>query len=132
MCRMASQDCHNASLDHIPHPQSVQSFFNDYYATLQAAGVTFTKCDNMASIDHICSAVEVTYNQQGEEVLGESVDLVTLRTSYVRAVVSAARKHFGVENVIWCMGMTPRILLGHFGLNGKGIKRVVRNSDDCE
>ncbi|CAE6360545.1 unnamed protein product [Rhizoctonia solani] len=115
---------------HIPHPDSVQSFFNDYYATLRTAGVTFTKCDNMASIDHIISAVEVTYSKSGEEVIGSLVDIVTLRKAYVQAVTTAALEAFGAPNVIWCMGMTPRVLLGEIGLCGKGVKRVVRNSDD--
>ncbi|KAG8732600.1 hypothetical protein FRC11_012419, partial [Ceratobasidium sp. 423] len=115
---------------YIPHPDSVQRFFNDYYATLHTAGITFTKCDNMASIDHIISAVEVTFTKSGEEVLGNSVDIVALRKAYVQAVTAAALESFGAANVIWCMGMTPRVLLGEIGLCGKGVKRVVRNSDD--
>ncbi|KAJ1306273.1 hypothetical protein OPQ81_010976 [Rhizoctonia solani] len=115
---------------YIPHPDSVQSFFNDYYATLRDAGVTFTKCDNMASIDHIASAVEVTFTKPGEEFLGNSIDIVTLRRAYVQAVTTSALESFGAANVIWCMGMTPRVLLGEIGLCGKGVKRVVRNSDD--
>ncbi|ELU42183.1 raffinose synthase or seed inhibition domain-containing protein [Rhizoctonia solani AG-1 IA] len=117
--------------DYIPHPDSVQNFFNDYYATLRTAGITFTKCDNMASMDHIVSAIEVTYSKSGEEIFGSSVDIVMLRKAYVQAVTSAALEAFGAANVIWCMGMTPRVLLGEIGLCGKGVKRVVRNSDDC-
>ncbi|KAF8749782.1 hypothetical protein RHS01_09814 [Rhizoctonia solani] len=116
---------------YIPHPDSVQNFFNDYYATLRTAGITFTKCDNMASMDHIVSAIEVTYSKSGEEIFGSSVDIVMLRKAYVQAVTSAALEAFGAANVIWCMGMTPRVLLGEIGLCGKGVKRVVRNSDDC-
>ncbi|GAB1523389.1 hypothetical protein RhiTH_006534 [Rhizoctonia solani] len=115
---------------YIPHPDSVQNFFNDYYATLRTAGITFTKCDNMASMDHIVSAIEVTYSKSGEEIFGSSVDIVMLRKAYVQAVTSAALEAFGAANVIWCMGMTPRVLLGEIGLCGKGVKRVVRNSDD--
>jgi hypothetical protein len=110
----------------------VQNFFKDYFASLQAAGVTFTKCDNMASIDHIVSAVEVSFTKSGEEVMGKAVDIVALRKAYVQAVMTAAYESFGAANVIWCMGMTPRVLLGNIGLGGKGVKRVVRNSDDCE
>ncbi|CAE6476341.1 unnamed protein product [Rhizoctonia solani] len=115
---------------YIPHPDSVQRFFNDYYATLRIAGISFTKCDNMASIDHIISAVEVTFTKSGEEIFGNSVDIVALRKAYVQAVTTAALESFGAANVIWCMGMTPRVLLGEIGLCGKGVKRVVRNSDD--
>ncbi|CAE6462848.1 unnamed protein product [Rhizoctonia solani] len=115
---------------YIPHPDSVQSFFNDYYATLRTAGIEFTKCDNMASIDHITSAVEITFTKSGEEVPGNSIDIVALRKAYVQAVTTAALESFGAANVIWCMGMTPRVLLGEIGLCGKGVKRVVRNSDD--
>ncbi|CUA67286.1 hypothetical protein RSOLAG22IIIB_07327 [Rhizoctonia solani] len=118
--------------DYIPHPNSVQDFFNDYYTTLRDAGITFTKCDNMASIDHITSAVEITFAKSGEEVLGNSIDIVTLRKAYIQAVTTAALESFGAANVIWCMGMTPRVLLGEIGLCGKGVKRVVRNSDDCK
>ncbi|KAH7334989.1 glycoside hydrolase superfamily [Rhizoctonia solani] len=115
---------------YIPHPDSVQNFFNDYYTTLRIAGITFTKCDNMASIDHINSAVEVTFAKSGEEVFGNSIDIVALRKAYVQAVTTAALESFGAANVIWCMGMTPRVLLGEIGLCGKGVKRVMRNSDD--
>ncbi|KAG9085550.1 hypothetical protein FRC07_013348, partial [Ceratobasidium sp. 392] len=45
---------------YIPHPESVGPFFRDYYSALRAAGITFVKCDNVASIDHIISAVEAT------------------------------------------------------------------------
>jgi hypothetical protein len=117
-------------LDYIPHPNSVQSFFSDYYASLRSAGITFTKCDNMASIDHITSAVEVCFTQSGDEVTGELVDVPGLRKAYVQAVKAAAREAFGEENVIWCMGMTPKVLLGEVGLGG--VKRIVRNSDDCK
>ncbi|CAE6403139.1 unnamed protein product [Rhizoctonia solani] len=79
---------------------------------------------------HIISAVEVTFTKSGEEVFGNSVDIVTLRKAYVQAVTTAALESFGAANVIWCMGMTPRVLLGGIGLCGKGVKRVVRNSDD--
>jgi hypothetical protein len=126
------EEVYSLKPDYIPHPDSVQSFFNDYYATLHAAGITFAKCDNMASIDHIISAVEVTYSKSGEEILGSSIDIVTLRKAYVQAVTTAALEAFGAPNVIWCMGMTPRVLLGEIGLCGKGVKRVVRNSDDCK
>jgi hypothetical protein len=119
-------------VDYIPHPDSVQSFFSDYYASLRTAGVTFTKCDNMASIDHISSATEVSFTQSGDEITGEPVEVPDLRKAYVRAVKTAAREAFGGENVIWCMGMTPRVLLGEIGLGGDRLKRVVRNSDDCE
>ncbi|KAF8599912.1 hypothetical protein BDV93DRAFT_525756 [Ceratobasidium sp. AG-I] len=115
---------------HIPHPDSILPFFKDYYSTLREAGVTFTKCDNMASIDQIASAVEVSFTDSGGEVIGTAVDVPTLRKAYVHAVMVAAREHFGAENIIWCMGMTPRILLGNVGLSGGGAKRVVRNSDD--
>ncbi|CAE6522317.1 unnamed protein product [Rhizoctonia solani] len=115
---------------YIPHPDSVQSFFNDYYETLRAAGITFTKCDNMASIDHIISAKEITLTKSGQEILGNSIDIVALRKAYVQAVTTAALESFGAASVIWCMGMTPRVLLGEIGLCGKGVKRVVRNSDD--
>jgi hypothetical protein len=86
----------------------------------------------MASIDHIVSATEVSFTQSGDEVTGEPVEISNLRKAYVRAVKTAAREAFGGENVIWCMGMTPRVLLGDIGLGGDGVKRVVRNSDDCE
>ncbi|KAF8747188.1 Raffinose synthase or seed imbibition protein Sip1, partial [Rhizoctonia solani] len=85
---------------YIPHPDSVQNFFNDYYATLRTAGITFTKCDNMASMDHIVSAIEVTYSKSGEEIFGSSVDIVMLRKAYVQAVTSAALEAFGAANVI--------------------------------
>lgn len=86
----------------------------------------------MASIDHIVSAVEVTFTKSGVEVLGDEVDIIALRKAYVQAVMTAARDSFGAANVIWCMGMTPRVLLGDIGLGGKGEKWIVRNSDDCK
>lgn len=94
--------------------------------------MSFTKCDNMASIDHIASATEVSFTDSGEEVIGAAVDVPSLRKAYVHAVMVAARESFGAENIIWCMGMTPRVLLGDIGLSGGGAKRVVRNSDDCK
>ena len=86
----------------------------------------------MASIDQIASAVEVSFTESGEESIGAVVDVPSLRKAYVHAVMVAAREYFGAENIIWCMGMTPRILLGDVGLSGGGVKRVVRNSDDCK
>ncbi|KAG8739099.1 hypothetical protein FRC10_006139 [Ceratobasidium sp. 414] len=115
---------------YMPHPDSIGSFFRDYYSTLRAAGVTFAKCDNMASIDHIASAVEASFIGPWREIPGEPVDIPQLKEAYVRAVKAAARESFGEENVIWCMGMTPRMLLGEIGLGGDGLKRTVRNSDD--
>ncbi|QRW12995.1 raffinose synthase or seed inhibition domain-containing protein [Ceratobasidium sp. AG-Ba] len=116
---------------YIPHPASVGSFFLDYYTALREAGVTFTKCDNMASIDHIVSAIEVSFpNPRSVEVPGDPVDVSELRKAYITAVKNAAREVFGAENVIWCMGMTPRLLFGEVGLAGDGLKRICRNSDD--
>ncbi|KAG9101537.1 hypothetical protein FRC06_002955 [Ceratobasidium sp. 370] len=115
---------------YMPHPDSIGSFFHDYYSALRAAGVTFAKCDNMASIDHIVSAVEASFIGPWMEIPGDPVDVPQLKEAYVRAVKAAARESFGEENVVWCMGMTPRLLLGEIGLGGDGLKRTVRNSDD--
>ncbi|KAG9097895.1 hypothetical protein FS749_005127 [Ceratobasidium sp. UAMH 11750] len=115
---------------YMPHPDSIGSFFQDYYSTLHAAGITFVKCDNMASIDHISSAVEISFMGPWREIQGESVDIPQLKESCVRAVRAAARESFGEENVVWCMGMTPRLLLGEIGFGGDGLKRTIRNSDD--
>lgn len=86
----------------------------------------------MASIDQIASAVEVSFTDSGEELVGAVVDVPGLRKAYVHAAMTAAREAFGAESIIWCMGMTPRVLLGDVGLSGGGVKRVVRNSDDCK
>ncbi|KAG8716128.1 hypothetical protein FRC09_016037 [Ceratobasidium sp. 395] len=115
---------------YIPHPDSIGAFFRDYYSVLRAAGITFTKCDNMASIDHINSAVEASFAGPWTEISGDSVNISELQGAYVRAVKEAAREAFGEENVIWCMEMSPKLLLGEVGLGGDGLKRVARSSDD--
>jgi hypothetical protein len=91
----------------------VGQFFDDYYSAIAAAGITFTKCDNMAALDNLASAFLVTFSGPGsDETIGEGVDIPSIRRAYKNAVKEAARKWFGDANVIWCMGMTPRVLLG--------------------
>lgn len=130
--------------DYIPHPSDVGRFFSDYYARLAASGISFTKCDNMASIDAIHSARTVTFSpcpssssnpHDLTETLGEEIDVPRIRVAYKEAVKAAATRHFGGADrgrVIWCMEMSPRVLLGReIGLKDGSGRYVCRNSDDC-
>ncbi|EJU03031.1 hypothetical protein DACRYDRAFT_106209 [Dacryopinax primogenitus] len=117
---------------YIPHPDSVHQFFADYYRFLSACGVSFTKCDNVASLDALVSAREVRW-EKGEGVLGAAVDMPTLRRNARQAVKDAAEKYFGGSEegrVIWCMEMSPRIYLGKEVGGSTGARMVCRNSDD--
>ncbi|KZT57220.1 glycoside hydrolase family 36 protein [Calocera cornea HHB12733] len=118
---------------YVPHPESVHDFFEDYYKFLHGCGVTFTKCDNVASLESLVSAREVKWEATGEEVLGEQVDMPTLRKNARQAVKDAAEKYFGGSEegrVIWCMEMSPRIFLGKEVGGSTGARMICRNSDD--
>ncbi|KAG8894403.1 hypothetical protein FRB99_001288 [Tulasnella sp. 403] len=131
---------------YLPHLSSVAQFFDDYYATLANHGITFSKCDNMASLDNLKDArelVSLTSPDEPQDILGRKVDIPSIRIAYKNAIRAAARKHFGPGTegrVIFCMGMTPRVLLGHdIGLSSDVIANVddqssarilLRNSDD--
>lgn len=91
----------------------------------------------MGSIDNLISAYEVkTFDPH--EVLGHSVSVQSIPPAYKQAIKDAATKHFGSSTggrVIWCMGMTPRVLLGEeIGLPPQDetgqTRHLVRNSDD--
>jgi len=79
-------------------------------------GISFTKCDNMASLDNLVTAFEVdSYVSDTEEVLGKAVNIPSLRSATKNAVKNAAKKWFGSSEqgrVIWCMEMTPRYVNG--------------------
>lgn len=100
------------------------------------AGITYTKCDNMASLDNLVAAREVLSIGADGEQLGKAVDIPSLRIAYKQAIIKAQR-HFGstsADRVIWCMEMTPRVLLGDsIGLPTSSVPKtrsVLRNSDD--
>lgn len=91
----------------------------------------------MASLDGLASARELI-SITPKEVLGPAVKVQTIRPAYKNAVIAAANKHFGGSTsgrVIFCMEMTPRVLLGEeIGLPSSTsvVKErvVLRNSDD--
>ncbi|KAG8949368.1 hypothetical protein FRC04_008603 [Tulasnella sp. 424] len=117
---------------YIPHPDDVGRFFDDYYSIVASYGVSFTKVDNMASLDNLVSARTVLGLEPAES-LGPAVPIPSLRTAYKGAIKAAAEKHFGSSEsgrVIWCMGMTPRMILGAQVGEGSGPRSVLRNSDD--
>lgn len=123
-------------LDYIPHPSDVGKFFDDYYRELASHGIRFTKCDNMASLDNLVSAYEVTSITSNTEVLGAAVSVQSIPPAYKNAVLAAAEEHFGHKTggrVIFCMEMTPRVLLGdEIGWPGSHAseRHVLRNSCD--
>lgn len=117
---------------YIPHPDDVGRFFDDYYSIMASYGVSFTKVDNMASLDNLVSAREVLALEPTES-LGPALPIPSLRIAYKGAIKAAAEKHFGSSEggrVIWCMGMTPRMILGEQVGGGSGGRSVLRNSDD--
>ncbi|KAG8890025.1 hypothetical protein FRB98_001460 [Tulasnella sp. 332] len=121
---------------YIPHPSDVGRFFDDYYGELASHGITFTKCDNMASLDNLVSAYEVTTVTPNDEVLGAAVSIQSIPPAFKNAVLAAAEKHFGHKTggrVIFCMEMTPRVLLGEeIGWPNPHVseRHVLRNSCD--
>ncbi|KZO96851.1 glycoside hydrolase family 36 protein [Calocera viscosa TUFC12733] len=118
---------------YVPHPESVHDFFDAYYKFLSSCGITFTKCDNVASLESLVSAREVRWEATGEEVLGEQIDMPTLRLNARQAVKDAAEKYFGGSEegrVIWCMEMSSRIYLGKEVGGSTGARMICRNSDD--
>src|ERR1700761_2522064 len=71
---------------------------------------------------------------------GDSISLAIIRPAFKVAVQNAAQSHFGGggrtgdENgrLIWCMEMSPRVLMGpEIGLRTVSERCIVRNSDDC-
>ncbi|KAG9041439.1 hypothetical protein FS837_012270 [Tulasnella sp. UAMH 9824] len=117
---------------YIPHPDDIGRFFDDYYSIIASYGVSFSKVDNMASLDNLVSAREVL-SLEPTESLGSAVPIPNLRIAYKGAIKAAAEKHFGSSEggrVIWCMGMTPRMILGEQVGGGSGGRSVLRNSDD--
>ncbi|KAG9003354.1 hypothetical protein FRB94_003177 [Tulasnella sp. JGI-2019a] len=119
----------------VPHPSDVGRFFDDYYRELASSGITFTKCDNMASLDNLVSAFEVK-SITPDEVLGSAVSVQSIPPAYKAAILAAATKHFGSNTggrVIFCMEMTPRVLLGEqigWPLQEGAKRHVLRNSCD--
>lgn len=86
----------------------------------------------MASLDNLVSAREVLALEPTES-LGPALPIPSLRIAYKGAIKAAAEKHFGSNEggrVIWCMGMTPRNILGEQIGGGSGGRSVLRNSDD--
>lgn len=89
----------------------------------------------MASLDNLMTAYEVIAIDP-EEVLWESVPVQSIPPAYKRAIINAAEKHFGSSTgggVIFCMEMTPRVLLGQeIGLPSQATsgRYLIRNSDD--
>ncbi|KAG8912432.1 hypothetical protein FRC01_005102, partial [Tulasnella sp. 417] len=117
---------------YIPHPDDVGRFFDDYYSIIASYGVSYTKVDNMASLDNLVSAKEVLAIEPTES-LGPALPIPSLRIAYKGAIKAAAEKHFGSSEggrVIWCMGMTPRMILGAQVGGGSAGRSVLRNSDD--
>ncbi|KZT33043.1 hypothetical protein SISSUDRAFT_445849 [Sistotremastrum suecicum HHB10207 ss-3] len=125
---------------YLPHPSDVGRFFSDYYARLAAHGITFTKCDNVASFDSLRTAHTVSFSSSPSsssnlvETLGEELSIPSIRVAYKEAILSAATRHFGNADrgrVIWCMEMSPRVLMGReVGLKDGSSRYVCRNSDD--
>jgi hypothetical protein len=99
-------------------------------------GISYTKCDNMASLDNLASAVELA-SIEPNEVLGAGVSVQSIRPAYKNAIIAAAGRHFGGTGtggrVIFCMEMSPRVLLGEeIGMPPRPTEErfVLRNSDD--
>jgi len=127
---------------YILHPSSVAQFFMDYYRSVASHGIEFTKCDNLASLDNLQTAneVEFTFNENGSwtETIGAAVNVASLRPLFKQAVQAAAKSAFGGEGtgdeegrVIWCMEMSPRVLMGNeIGLRPGPARCIARNSDD--
>ncbi|KAJ3033311.1 hypothetical protein HDV00_006501 [Rhizophlyctis rosea] len=100
---------------HLVHEDDVVRFYQDWHDKLRADGVGWFKVDGQATFDYITNS-ETTWR------------------SYQKAIMAADPDN----STIWCMAISPRIilwsLLGHYG--GKGAfkkgeaRKVWRNSDD--
>jgi hypothetical protein len=75
----------------IIHPDQVQEFFDTWYTQLQEWGVDFVKCDDMAEIEDMDSAIDEK---------GNSFSLYAVRTAYVIAIKRAVDKYFN-GRIIW-------------------------------
>jgi hypothetical protein len=75
----------------IIHPDQVREFFDTWYRQLREWGVDFVKCDDMAEIEDMDSAVDDQ---------GRPVSLYEVRTAYVLAIKRAVDKYFD-GRIIW-------------------------------
>jgi hypothetical protein len=75
----------------IIHPGQVEEFFDTWFYQLREWGVDFVKCDDMAEIEDMDSAIDDQ---------GRPFPLYTIRTAYVIAIKQAVEKYF-YGRIIW-------------------------------
>lgn len=99
----------------LPSPETAAAFWSDWFTILRAAGVTFIKVDNQATLTSLDGAEGAALNQ-----------------TLWKTLVAAADETFGPAHVIHCMANSEGMFGGAQGLGliTQGDKFVWRNSDD--
>jgi len=100
---------------YLPHPSRAYDFWRDYFQTCAAAGVTFAKVDNQASIS----------------LLGD-LDGAEAGAALWNGMFRAANDVFGPNRVIHCMAHHERMFVGDIatGVATDGQSVVFRNTND--